>query len=342
MRRLIFLFPRMLMHSGGHIAQRRFYELFQELTTTTIATYRYRVKGVPFLDDFLETSPDDNDIFVIHWGPDVPTLLSRLKGRQVVYIAHSTGWGFKLPPGVPVITVSRHSQAYWGRKAPNQFIMCLPNVIGDEYRPRGLERDIDVLIQKRKSSAYLLETLAPMLANRCRLIVLDEWVDDLPEYFNRSKVYLYDSTDHWAQANASEGFGLPPLEAMACGCTVFSSINDALSDYLDPGFNCYKLRTYSSGFDQARILSAVEDFRPTDPEPLVREYRQPAVLERAQTLLSELNRFFDHSQDTPPDLPSVKRKRFALLGLKRLRSPIRATLKRIARRFTQPKASHNG
>jgi glycosyltransferase involved in cell wall biosynthesis len=206
-------------------------------------------------------------------------------------------------------------------------------VIGEEYRPRGLERDIDVLIQKRKSSAYLLDVLAPTLANKCRLKIMDEWVDDLSEYFNRTKVYLYDSTDHWLQKNATEGFGLPPLEAMACGCTVFSSINDALSDYLDPGFNCYKLRTYSTAFDRAGILSEVENFVAANPEPLIRDYRSPAVLERAQVVMAELNRFFDHLRDTPSDIPSAKGNKPEPMSLSRLKSSTRAALIGITRRF---------
>jgi hypothetical protein len=51
-------------------------------------------------------------------------------------------------------------------------------------------------------------------------------------------------------------YGLSRLEAMACGCTVFSSINDALSDYLDPGFNCHKLCVYSKQYDIEPILTA--------------------------------------------------------------------------------------
>lgn len=51
--------------------------------------------------------------------------------------------------------------------------------------------------------------------------MIDSWVEDLATLFNQSKVYLYDSSEYWIQAGATEGFGLPPLEAMACGCTVF-------------------------------------------------------------------------------------------------------------------------
>jgi hypothetical protein len=45
-------------------------------------------------------------------------------------------------------------------------------------------------------------------------------------------VVLYDSADYWRSVGVSEGFGLPPLEALACGCVVFSSLNHALADPL--------------------------------------------------------------------------------------------------------------
>jgi hypothetical protein len=44
---------------------------------------------------------------------------------------------------------------------------------------------------------------------------------------------------------------------MACGCQVFSSVNGALADYLDPGFNCEAIGTYSTAYDVERILAAL-------------------------------------------------------------------------------------
>jgi glycosyltransferase involved in cell wall biosynthesis len=122
---------------------------------------------------------------------------------------------------------------YWGEKAPNALIYYLPNQIGSEFLNLGLERDIDVLVQGRKSSKYLLNRLVPALRPHCRVKVLDSYVEDLVGLFNRSRVYLYDSAEYWAVNGLTEGFGLPPLEALACGCTVFSSVNSALADYLD-------------------------------------------------------------------------------------------------------------
>jgi glycosyltransferase involved in cell wall biosynthesis len=47
----------------------------------------------------------------------------------------------------------------------------------------------------------------------------------LAQLFNSSKIYLYDSAEYWVVKGLTEGLGLPPLEALACGCIVFSSVN---------------------------------------------------------------------------------------------------------------------
>ncbi|HIK36491.1 MAG TPA: glycosyltransferase, partial [Geminocystis sp. M7585_C2015_104] len=207
-----------------------------------------------------------------------------------------SGYGFTLPPKVPIIAVSKHTQAYWGRHAPNSLIFYLPNEISPEYQNRHQDRPIDVLVQKRKSSKYLLEKLVPALKPHCNLVLIDSWVEDLASLFNQTKVYLYDSSEYWWQTGLTEGFGLPPLEAMACGCTVFSSINDALSDYLDPGFNCQKLRVYSLEYDVHRILNAVKNWQLRDNTELLRRYRREAIEDRLKTILEQIDFFFNYQK----------------------------------------------
>jgi glycosyltransferase involved in cell wall biosynthesis len=158
-----------------------------------------------------------------------------------------------------------------------------------------------VLVQARKSSAYLMQQLVPALQARCKVTVVDSYVEDLPGLFNRAKVYLYDSAEYWAMQAVSEGFGLQPLEAMTCGARVFSSVNGGLSDYLDPGFNCDKIAVYSQAYDVQRILAALER---SEPPPTIdlREYRTAHLLERLQVILSDVNGFFDHKAQQPADI----------------------------------------
>jgi glycosyltransferase involved in cell wall biosynthesis len=151
-----------------------------------------------------------------------------------------------------------------------------------------------------------MKQLIPALQERCQVEVIDYYVEDLAILFNRTKVYLYDSAEYWAVQGVSEGFGLQPMEALACGCQVFSSVNHGLSDYLDPGFNCYKIAGYSTGFDVERILKAIK-LADSNAQTLwlspriLAEYRSENIIRRWQIILEELNEFFDykflHSND---------------------------------------------
>jgi hypothetical protein len=310
MRPLIFLFPNDRMDVGGNSAQARFLDACTRFTQASAAFYGDRIAGRPHLDDILATQtsddPEGKPIFVIHWGPDIALLLDRLKGRDVVYLAHSTGWGMALPPQVPVLCVSRHSMAYWGRHAPNSYIAHVPNIVEIDAGDALPVRDVDVLVQARKSSRYLLERLVPALRERCRVTLLDGWVDDLGAWFHRSKVYLYDSLEHWIDVGATEGFGLPPLEALGHGCVVFSSVNDALADYLDPGFNCRKLRVHSLAWDVEAVLRAVSDHapRPQDAAWLT-TYAPDGVSARLETLFTDLERFFAATAGVEPDIEDI-------------------------------------
>ena len=78
-------------------------------------------------------------------------------------------------------------------------------------------------------------------------------------------VLLYDSADYWRGRGVSEGFGLPPVEALACGCVVFSSLNHALADSLDPGLVGHQIGCGSLESDLERIQAAVAD--PPDWRP---------------------------------------------------------------------------
>lgn len=331
MRTLYFLVPGTggRYACGGLFAELKTLALAQQIAPAQLVTYQQREANTLFLEDLLRQPCQNDAIFVVSWGFHVPKLVRQLRSYPVVYHAHSSGYGFTLPAQIPIIAVSRNSMGYWGQTVPNAPIFYLPNQISDNFTNRGLERDIDVLVQVRKSSAYLLYTLVPALQPHCRVVCLDSFVEDLSDLFNRSKVYLYDSAEYWAMQGVSEGFGLPPMEAMACGCQVFSSLNGALSDYLDPGFNSQKIGVYSSAYDVDRILATLKHPRTTGltPEQL-QEYRTPAILQRLTVILTEINQFFDHQPDYAADVPGFSRLRLARLRMTRLVGKVRKKLGR--------------
>ena len=319
MRNLYFLVPGTdgKFACGGLWAELKTVELASQICSAEVVTYRQREQDKLFLDDLLQEKQLDDFIFFISWGFDVPKLTAKLKGRHVVYHAHTTGYGFSLPANIPIITVSRNSMGYWGQKSPNSLIYYLPNQISDEFYNYQQPRDIDVLVLARKSSTYLVKQLIPELQQRCNVVVINSYIDDLPGLFNQAKIYIYDSAEYWAQRGVSEGFGLQPLEAIACGCQVFSSVNGGLSDYLDPGFNCYKIAAYSSQFDVQRIMKVLDKCQPmTLPETFLAEYRMQSIVEKLQFILEEVNFFFDSNYDNVVSISDISRMRLAQLRLK--------------------------
>ncbi|WP_017651838.1 glycosyltransferase [Fortiea contorta] len=310
MRKLYFLLPGTdgKFACGGLWAELKTIKLAQEICSADIVTYRQREEGKLFIDDLLANQNLDDVIFMLSWGFDIPQLVNKLQPYNVVYHAHSAGYKFRLPASVPIITVSRNTMGYWGQISPHALIYYLPNQISDEFKNLHLERDIDVLVQARKSSEYLIKNLIPTLQKQCKVLVVDSYIEDLPGLFNRAKIYLYDSAEYWAQQGVSEGFGLQPLEALACGCQVFSSINGGLSDYLDPGFNCYKIAGYSQEYDTQRILQFLKTSAAPKLNPeFFAEYRYENIIQRLQVILDELNAFFDHKMHHPSSIKSLTR-----------------------------------
>jgi len=302
---------------GGLFAELKTMELARQVCDVAVVTYQQREPNTLFLDDVLRQDTRDV-IFVVSWGFHVPKLIKRLQDQAVVYHAHSAGYGFRLPSRVPILTVSRNTMGYWGQLCPSSPIFWLPNQISPEFSDRGEARDIDVLVQVRKSSEYLLKQLVPTLQPHCNVVLLDKFVDDLAGLFNRSQVYLYDTAEYWAQYQVTEGFGLPPMEAMACGCQVFSSVNGALADYLDPGFNCEAIGTYSTAYDVERILAALQapSAKPL-PDDFFDPYREDKIVLRLREILTAVNQFFDHAAQHPTDVPQLSPQRIRKLRFQR-------------------------
>ncbi|MEM7725080.1 MAG: glycosyltransferase [Cyanobacteria bacterium P01_A01_bin.45] len=322
MRKLYFLLPGTTKKfaCGGLWAELKTMKLMGSCCTTQVVTYRQREDDKLFLDDLLQNQDLDlNDvIFVMCWGFDVADLAKKLTPYNLnsIYHAHSAGYGFRLPSEVPIITVSRNTMGYWGHHSPNSLIYYLPNQIDENFKNFNITRDIDVLVQTRKSSEYLLKQLIPALKQKCQVFVVDSYIEDLPSLFNRAKVYLYDSAEYWSLQGVTEGFGLQPLEALASGCQVFSSLNHGLSDYLDPGFNCYKISGYSQEYDIQRILKVVNNPNPPSiPQEVFAEYRLENIIERSRIILKELNEFFDSKQNYQSDIPNLTKNRFIKLKI---------------------------
>ena len=238
--------------------------LLCQVRPTEVVTYRVRERSYLFLDDLLDQEDEpDKALWLVSWGFDVPLLLKKLHNRSVLYQAHSSGYGFNMPAGIPIVAVSRNTLGYWADKSPRNPLFLIPNALDPQWLERGdrlsvQQRPIDVLVQLRKSSPYVLNKLVPaLLDNGLRVEVQSGWVDDLVGLFNASKVYIYDSADYWKGVGLTEGFGLPPIEALASGCVVFTSFNHALADLLTPGQTAHQIGCGSLAYDLHRIKLAI-------------------------------------------------------------------------------------
>ena len=319
MRAIRFLVPGTTgrFRCGGLLVELQTARLVARVAPVEVVTYRQREPEHPFLDDLLRAEPlseactSGATLWIVSWGFDVPMLLRRLRGRATAYHAHSSGYGFALPPGVPVLAVSRNTLGYWGDRAPRNPLFLVPNALEPQWLERGARpgtavqaqqqgpRPIDVLIQQRKTSAYVLDQLVPALRQRgLRVEVQSGWVDDLVDLFNSATVYVYDSADYWRGRGVSEGFGLPPVEALACGCVVFSSLNHALADCLDPGVLGHQLGLGTLGADVERITAAVAHPARWQADPaalqrLLEDLGEASLQQRWQRALALLNRHWD-------------------------------------------------
>ena len=98
---------------GGLSVELQTARLVAGLCATEVVTYRQRQLDSPFLDDCLKAEESDPSVlWIVSWGFDVPGLIRRLRGHRVAYHAHSSGYGFSLPPNVPVLAVSRNTLGY--------------------------------------------------------------------------------------------------------------------------------------------------------------------------------------------------------------------------------------
>jgi hypothetical protein len=242
---------------GGQLAAIRMVECLKPEFDVALATYREPCDGVAFFPDLITKPLDSGDRFVMLWGYDVPLLSALLRDRPWLYWAHSVGYDFTIPDGVPILGVSAHSLAYWAERGSHPLGL-LANVLPDEFTHSAQPRNIDVLAFHRKSGPELLSVCALLAETDLTVHVINGWIPSVADLYQRSKIFLYDARAHWRTAGVSEGFGLHILEALASGCHVRVAPTSAAVELLTPGENWSQFGLTDPATEAATIVSMID------------------------------------------------------------------------------------
>lgn len=306
--------------SGGlRVTQqtRRFFqEIFPDALCEMVATHE-RAEGALFAQDvftaekLLTESPNSHaekngqQLCIVTWGPlvkdHIALIRKNLPRAHIIFYAQSFGWGIPVPAGIPIVCVSRFVMSQWALYSKGNFVGYVPpslsgihfssqskSQLSDDVRP------IDILVHTRKQNSYCIEKIVPALKKRgLKIHRIEEWIDqsEFSKLLAQSKIFLYATALHKAgffRRLPGEGFGLPPLEALAKGCMVASNLLGGVTDFLTPTVNCVKIQTHSVQEDVAAIEDALKNFTPTYDEKLLSEYAEENVKNRWATVLHSL------------------------------------------------------
>lgn len=82
-------------------------------------------------------------------------------------------------------------------------------------------------------------------------IVVPSGDEEIADCLNQSHIFI--STSWW------EGFGLPPLEAMFCGCAVILTNSGGVNEYAIQNHNCVMIEAKNSELLQERLVALIDD-----------------------------------------------------------------------------------
>jgi glycosyltransferase involved in cell wall biosynthesis len=244
----------------------------EERTNTQISHFDYVDVPLNVIDRFrpvTDSDVPDADVVIATWWETAEWVaeLSPRKGAKAYFIQHYEVFDYtpakrvKATWRMPLykITISKWLAELASREYGDRKVWLVPNSVDTNQfyaSPRGRQRQptvgllystvkwkgVDVslraieLAAKRMPGLHLVAFGAEPVADRLPLPP-DTSFYHLPT--QDSIRDLYASCDVWLSGSYSEGFGLPPLEAMACRCPVVSTNAGGPADFIKPGRNGY-------------------------------------------------------------------------------------------------------
>jgi glycosyltransferase involved in cell wall biosynthesis len=268
-----------------HWTQRERWLEFRKQRTSAVAVPWMHVKSQLLRAPLIRTwfLPQADVVIATAWptAHDVARLADS-RGRKVHVVMHHEGgtgqeWRIRATYGRPFyrITLSRQIAA----QLHHQFGCDIDDVVPASVDPHTFfpdgprERDSVLLLyhpDPRKGGDDGIEALARLRGRRpgVQLHIAGTvrpsraWPAWLPFEFHPDDAAIrraYSASTVFLYPSRYEGFGLPPLEAMACGCPVVTTATGAIGEYCSDRQNALIVRTGDVDAMVDRLAEIIED-----------------------------------------------------------------------------------
>jgi len=207
----------------------------------------------------------DGDIVVATWWAtaNIVAALTNAKGKKVYFIQHHEVFTdpeatvhatYSLP--LKIITIAPFLVDIVKKECPTADVMLIPNSIDtSRFHPsvtiekrncvvgmlwsRHISKGVEYGLEALKMAKQSVPELEAILfgGGRVRPPELPDWVQFVGSVPNAQMAEIYNQCSLFLHTSYSEGWGLPPAEAMACGCCLVASANEGVTNFAKHNHN---------------------------------------------------------------------------------------------------------